>query len=57
LAEETVERTFDYLFSRYVGQCLSSGVDVTVDAKQFRQVLTGIAELHGDRWHIRGGQR
>jgi len=57
LAEETVERTFDYLFSRYVGQCLSSGVDVTVDAKQFRQVLTGIAELHGGRWHIRGGQR
>jgi hypothetical protein len=57
LADDTVERTFDYLFSRYVGQCLSSGVDVTVDAKQFRQVLTGIAELHGDKWYIRSRER
>jgi len=56
LADDTVERTFDYLFSRYVGQCLSSGVDVTVDAKQFREVLTGIAELRGDKWYIPGGQ-
>lgn len=51
---DTVERTFDYLFSRYVGQCLSSGVDVTVDAKQFREALARIAELRGDRWYVRG---
>jgi DNA modification methylase len=57
LEDGAVERTFDYLFSRYVGQCLSSGIDVTVDAKQFREVLAKTAELHGDRWYLRSEDR
>jgi len=57
LADDSVERTFDYLFSRYVGQCFSSGVDVAVDAKRFRVILKEIAELRGEKWYVRGRRK
>jgi hypothetical protein len=52
---DTVERTFDYLFSRYIGACLSSGKDVQVDANQFRAVLARIGNSHDGVWFIREG--
>jgi len=49
---DTPERTFDYLFSRFVGACLSKGKDVPVDAKEFRAALARIADSHGDKWFL-----
>ena len=53
-ADEVEERTFDFLFSRYVGSCLASGQDVLVDASEFKKLLRGIAEQHDGRWFLRG---
>ena len=53
-ADEVEERTFDFLFSRYVGSCLASGQDVLVDASEFKELLRGIAEQHDGRWFLGG---
>lgn len=52
-AMESRERTFDYLFGRFVGCRLSSGEKMPVDAKEFRRVLTGLAEERNGYWHLR----
>lgn len=51
--ESADERTFDYLFSRYVGFCIASGNDILMDAREFRQVLKKIAKVRDGKWYLR----
>jgi DNA modification methylase len=47
------ERTTDYLFARFVGHRLSSGSNMSVDAKEFKKILTTIAEDKEGYWYIK----
>jgi DNA modification methylase len=51
--DEMEERTFDFLFSRYVGSCLASGQDVLIDAGKFKELLSKIAEQRDGQWFLR----
>jgi hypothetical protein len=52
-AKESPERTFDYLFGRFVGYRLSSGEKMLVSAKEFRKILTNIAEERSGYWYLK----
>ncbi|MBU1198198.1 hypothetical protein KJ765_06870 [Candidatus Micrarchaeota archaeon] len=48
------ERTFDYLFSRYLGKTLSSGEDISVNANDFRKLLASLAYQKKGKWYLKG---
>lgn len=51
--EESQERTFDYLYGRFVGYRLSFEKGMPVDAKEFKKILTSIAEEKNGYWHLK----
>lgn len=52
-SKESRERTFDYLFGRFVGYKLSSGEKMLVSAKEFKKILTCIAEEKSGYWYLK----
>lgn len=50
------ERTFDYLYSRYIGSCMTSANEIAVSARDFRSVLERFAKLRNDKWYLRGSK-
>ena len=50
------ERSFDYLYSRYIGSCITSANEVAVSAKVFRSVLERVAESRDGKWYLRGSK-
>lgn len=52
---DSKERTFDYLFSRYVGNCITKKDEVDLSADEFRQVLEEIAVCKEKKWYLKGG--
>jgi hypothetical protein len=55
--DDVIERSSDYLFSRYIGACLASGLEVNVSADEFKRRLERIAELREGVWHLRDSEK
>ncbi|MBZ9577987.1 DNA methylase [Patescibacteria group bacterium] len=49
----TPERSFDYLFGRFVGYRLSMGQTIPINAKEFKRILSQIADEKGNNWYLK----
>jgi len=47
------ERTFDYLFSRYVGKCIMDNGEVDLNADEFKQTLKKVAVSRDGIWYLK----
>jgi hypothetical protein len=47
------ERTFDYLFSRYIGQCFKSNVDIKNNSFEFKKMLSQLAKINNNSWFLK----
>lgn len=52
-ASRADERTSDFIFSRYVGECMKRGLDVPLDAEDFKGELESVAFLRQARWYVK----
>lgn len=51
------ERSFDYIFGRFVGHRLSNGNNIPVDAKEFRRIVSQVAKKKEDMWYLENDNR
>ena len=47
------ERTFDYLFARYIGRCFESNQEIKSNSKDFKKILSKIANLDNNSWFLK----
>lgn len=47
------ERTFDYLFARYIGRCFETNNEIKSNSKDFKKILSKIANLDNNSWFLK----
>lgn len=47
------ERTSDFLFARYIGRCFESNYEIKNNAKDFKKILSELANLDNNSWFLK----